>query len=262
VLAAPTRRHPLHRLDRGVPGDVADRRARTSALYRPTRGSSARPAARTSCSPTPRPTPTRWSDGPGARRLRVPGAEVLGGVARLRARVAVAHDRGEPARADRRHRDGRRPLDFRNFMGAVIDGRRSTSIKATSRRLRAAAATRSIAGGGATTRRAGSSSRPVRRGPDRSKLMREEIFGPVLTVFVYDDAELDETLELCDATSPYALTGAVFAQDRAAIAEAPGGCATPRATSTSTTSRPARWWASSRSAAAGRRAPTTRPARA
>ena len=40
------------------------------------------------------------------------------------------------------------------------------------------------------------------------RLMTQEIFGPVLTVFVYDDLKLDETLELCDATSPYALTGA------------------------------------------------------
>jgi 1-pyrroline-5-carboxylate dehydrogenase len=48
--------------------------------------------------------------------------------------------------------------------------------------------------------------------------MREEIFGPVLSVYVYDDADLDRTLALCDEGSPYALTGAVFARDRAAIA--------------------------------------------
>ena len=48
-------------------------------------------------------------------------------------------------------------------------------------------------------------------------MMAEEIFGPILTVYVYDDAKLDETLDLCDRTSPYALTGAVFAQDRKAI---------------------------------------------
>jgi len=49
------------------------------------------------------------------------------------------------------------------------------------------------------------------------KLMEEEIFGPVLTIFVYPDAQFEDTLALCDATSPYALTGAVFAQDRTAI---------------------------------------------
>ena len=47
--------------------------------------------------------------------------------------------------------------------------------------------------------------------------MCEEIFGPVLTVFVYDDNKLDETLKIVDSTSPYALTGAIFAQDRMAI---------------------------------------------
>jgi len=52
------------------------------------------------------------------------------------------------------------------------------------------------------------------------KLMREEIFGPVLTLFVYDDDKFEETLELCDKTSPYALTGAIFAIDKAAVAKA------------------------------------------
>ncbi len=51
----------------------------------------------------------------------------------------------------------------------------------------------------------------------RFKTMEEEIFGPVLTVYVYEDKELDETLRLCDATSPYGLTGSIFAQDRYAI---------------------------------------------
>ena len=48
--------------------------------------------------------------------------------------------------------------------------------------------------------------------------MCEEIFGPILTVHPYEDAKLDETVALCDSTSPYALTGAIFAQDRGAIA--------------------------------------------
>ena len=52
------------------------------------------------------------------------------------------------------------------------------------------------------------------------RLLREEIFGPVLTAYVYDDAKWAETLRLVDATSPYALTGAVFAHDRAAVAQA------------------------------------------
>jgi len=52
------------------------------------------------------------------------------------------------------------------------------------------------------------------------KLLCEEIFGPVLTVHVYDDAKWKETMAIVDRTSPYALTGAVFAQDRSAIVEA------------------------------------------
>ena len=51
------------------------------------------------------------------------------------------------------------------------------------------------------------------------KLMEEEIFGPVLTIYVYDDDKLEETLQLCDTTSPYALTGAIFATDRNVIVE-------------------------------------------
>jgi 1-pyrroline-5-carboxylate dehydrogenase len=47
--------------------------------------------------------------------------------------------------------------------------------------------------------------------------MVEELFGPVLTLYVYEDAKLEETLDWCDRTSPYALTGAIFAQDRLVI---------------------------------------------
>jgi len=49
------------------------------------------------------------------------------------------------------------------------------------------------------------------------KTMEEEIFGPVFTLFVYDDDKYEETLNICDETSPYALTGAIFAQDREAV---------------------------------------------
>ena len=52
------------------------------------------------------------------------------------------------------------------------------------------------------------------------RLLCEEIFGPVVTAHVYDDAKWAETLRVIDSTSPYALTGSVFAQDRTAVAEA------------------------------------------
>ena len=54
----------------------------------------------------------------------------------------------------------------------------------------------------------------------RYRLMREEIFGPVVTAYVYQDEKWDETLRLIDETSPYALTGAVFSQERSAIDQA------------------------------------------
>ena len=49
------------------------------------------------------------------------------------------------------------------------------------------------------------------------KSMEEEIFGPILTVYPYDDDKLEETVKLCDETSPYGLTGAVFGRDRLAV---------------------------------------------
>ena len=54
----------------------------------------------------------------------------------------------------------------------------------------------------------------------KHKLMVEEIFGPVLTIYVYPEKEYEKNLELCDSTSPYALTGAIFADDRQAIIKA------------------------------------------
>jgi 1-pyrroline-5-carboxylate dehydrogenase len=50
--------------------------------------------------------------------------------------------------------------------------------------------------------------------------MEEEIFGPVLTIYVYPDREYEQTLKLCDETSTYGLTGAIFARDRKAITKA------------------------------------------
>ena len=49
------------------------------------------------------------------------------------------------------------------------------------------------------------------------KLMEEEIFGPVMTIYVYEDNDLDEALELCNSTSIYALTGAIIGEDRSAL---------------------------------------------
>ncbi len=111
------------------------------------------------------------------------------------------------------------PEDFSNFMGAVIDKPAFDNIKAYIDFAKASPDAEIIAGGGCDDS-AGYFIQPtvVLTSDPKFKLMQEEIFGPVLTVFVYPDAELERALELCDTGSPYALTGAVFAADRAAIA--------------------------------------------
>jgi 1-pyrroline-5-carboxylate dehydrogenase len=110
------------------------------------------------------------------------------------------------------------PTDFRNFMCAVID---EASFDKTMEYVEFArnSAAAEIVAGGKGDKSVGYFVEPtvVRTDDPRFKLMQEEIFAPVLTLYVYDDAKLDETLDLCDTTSPYSLTGAVFAQDRAAI---------------------------------------------
>jgi 1-pyrroline-5-carboxylate dehydrogenase len=109
--------------------------------------------------------------------------------------------------------------DFTNFMGAVIDKGAFETIQGYVEFARHAPDAK-ILHGGKCDASAGYFIEPtvVQTTNPRFKLMEEEIFGPVLTLYVYPDAKLDETLGLCNTTSPYALTGAVFARDRAAVA--------------------------------------------
>jgi len=111
--------------------------------------------------------------------------------------------------------------DFRNFMGAVID--RKSFDKISDYLADAKKNARVIAGGNAKGD-AGFFIEPTlieAPSPDY-RLLCEEIFGPVVTVWVYDDAKWSETLNVVDQTSPYALTGAVFSRDRNATREAMG----------------------------------------
>jgi 1-pyrroline-5-carboxylate dehydrogenase len=111
--------------------------------------------------------------------------------------------------------------DFRNFMGAVIDGKAYANHMKAIDYAKKAEGTKVIAGGTGDDK-VGWFIRPTvieTNDPD-FKLMREELFGPILTVYPYADAKFEETLDLCDRTSPYALTGAVFARDRQAIRKA------------------------------------------
>jgi len=110
------------------------------------------------------------------------------------------------------------PRDFSNFMNAVIDKPAYDSIKAYIDFAKNSGDAEFLCGGGCDDTKGYFIEPTVIETTDpRFKLICEEIFGPVLTVFVYPDHELDKALEYCDTGSPYALTGAVFAQDRAAI---------------------------------------------
>jgi 1-pyrroline-5-carboxylate dehydrogenase len=103
-------------------------------------------------------------------------------------------------------------------MGAVIDANSFAKIRSYIQLAQSSADVEILAGGG-TDDKVGYFVEPtiaVTQDPHH-RLMEEEVFGPLLTVFVYPDGEYQETLRLCDETSPYALTGAVFAQDREAV---------------------------------------------
>jgi 1-pyrroline-5-carboxylate dehydrogenase len=108
--------------------------------------------------------------------------------------------------------------DFSNFVNAVIDQKAFDKIRTYIEDARASDDAEILVGGECDDSR-GWFVRPtiiVARTPDYVS-MCEEIFGPVMTVYVYDDEAWEETLDLVDATSPYALTGAIFAKDRRTI---------------------------------------------
>lgn len=114
------------------------------------------------------------------------------------------------------------PRDFRNFMSAVIDEAAYRKITSYIEHAKSSEDTEIIAGGGYSDEKGWFIEPTVvlTRDP-KHRLMCEEIFGPVVTVYVYDEAWPD-ALRLVDETSPYGLTGAVFARDRDAIRLAEG----------------------------------------
>jgi 1-pyrroline-5-carboxylate dehydrogenase len=113
------------------------------------------------------------------------------------------------------------PADFRNFMGAVIDKKAFDKIKGYIEGAKRDAKAK-ILFGGQCDDADGYFVHPtvIQVENPEYRTMCEEIFGPVLSLYVYPDKQWKDTLALVDRTSPYALTGAVFAQDRAALAEA------------------------------------------
>ena len=111
--------------------------------------------------------------------------------------------------------------DFGNFMGAVIDSSSFRTQADAIEEAKANAESDIVVGGGYDDSK-GYFVEPTvieTRDPD-FRTMREELFGPVVTTYVYDENRWDDTLDLVDTTAPYGLTGAVFSEDRAAAAEA------------------------------------------
>ncbi len=111
--------------------------------------------------------------------------------------------------------------DFKNFINAVIDKSAFKTIKGYIDAAKESPDAKILCGGGCDDS-TGYFIEPTVILADKPDFltMVEEIFGPVMTIYLYDDNAYEETLDLCDQTSAYALTGAIFSQDRAAIVTA------------------------------------------
>ena len=110
------------------------------------------------------------------------------------------------------------PKEFHHFMNAVIDKKSYDKIKSYIEYAKTENNTNILCGGECRDDQ-GYFVRPtiVEVFDPSHKLMVEEIFGPVLTVYAYDEGDLDRTIQACDQSTPYALTGAIFAQDRSVV---------------------------------------------
>ncbi|KAH9983212.1 delta-1-pyrroline-5-carboxylate dehydrogenase [Russula compacta] len=112
------------------------------------------------------------------------------------------------------------PQDFANFMGPVIGKPAFDKITGYIQKAREAGGEILIGGNADGSKGYFVHPTVILTKEPRSITMREEIFGPVVTVYVYDDADFDKTLDLIDTTSEYALTGAIFASERQALIQA------------------------------------------
>jgi 1-pyrroline-5-carboxylate dehydrogenase len=111
--------------------------------------------------------------------------------------------------------------DFTNFMGAVIDAKALAEHRAAIDEAHEAADTEVVVGGKVDDSEGFFVSPTVIETRDpRFRLMRDELFGPIVTAYVYEPDDWHDTLELVDDTAAYALTGAIFAEEREAIEEA------------------------------------------
>ena len=113
------------------------------------------------------------------------------------------------------------PTDFGNFMGAVIDAKALAGHRAAIEEARATDGTEIVVGGGVDDSEGFFVEPTVIATKDPGfRLLRDELFGPIVTTYVYPEGEWEQTLELIDGTAPYGLTGAVFSEDREAVIEA------------------------------------------
>jgi 1-pyrroline-5-carboxylate dehydrogenase len=111
--------------------------------------------------------------------------------------------------------------DFSNFMGAVIDAKALKEHRAAIEEARQTPDTEILVGGGVDDSEGYFVEPTVIETRDpRMRLMRDELFGPIVTAYVYPEGQWEETLRLVDETAPYALTGAIFAGERRAIEDA------------------------------------------
>jgi 1-pyrroline-5-carboxylate dehydrogenase len=109
--------------------------------------------------------------------------------------------------------------DFSNFMGAVIDEKALAKHREAIEEAKNSA---NVLVGGGVDDSEGYFVEPtvIETDDPNFRLMREELFGPIVTTYVYPEGKFDETLELVDKTAPYGLTGAIFADDREAVVKA------------------------------------------
>ncbi len=111
--------------------------------------------------------------------------------------------------------------DFKNFMGAVIDGKSLAGHREAIELARSTDDVEVVVGGGVDDSEGFFVEPTVIETRDpHFPLMRDELFGPIVTTYVYPENRWEETLELIDETAPYGLTGAVFSDDREAVIEA------------------------------------------
>jgi 1-pyrroline-5-carboxylate dehydrogenase len=110
------------------------------------------------------------------------------------------------------------PCDFSNFMNAIIDKSAYDSIKEYVDYAKGSSDCKILTGGNCDDSKGFFiDATVIETSNPKFKTMVEEIFGPVMTIYVYEDADFERTLHLCDETSPYSLTGAIFATDRKAV---------------------------------------------